>query len=1088
MPFGPLFSLPYPNEWSNPYWADFVTHAEFMDEWLQALRENDDFIIVGKGGSWALAAGSLSWDTAIVIVSATDGGDITIPAGALAVPADGVVYTTLTSRPLSGAQAGVLSYAATLPQDSLYYVLGIVYGGTWYPRAELSLTGMFSYGVYVDAVNGSDVTGDGTIQYPYQTLQVAYASVTTTNLAEFITPVQFILRPGTYSGMGANLPNRQYINVTGSRYNLIAQQYVEIDGTIPVTLANYPRYVLFSTDTPLQSFFGTGGSYFHVRRVNTAVGGAPSLGFLMFRDLSITTGKVLINPSGSANLNENTGNWRVYFDSCYQQPLSVFYLFGSFETPSNDLNRLDLYANGSLLGVGPGATRLHLRGVMGLGDILDSDLKLNVSYLLDYNDVAYTGSIGGADARIGIRVSSVDASSNKNFGWDGVTPVAPYPIKGDSSVLHQLIDEGFAFTNMAVGTEVRSWATHSDNMEYTVDWPSDSTLIVPRGDDDVQSGINLIATYDRAKLLTPGGNVLSHRNRAVVLVPPGTYEISSGISANTDFVDLIGLGYSANGFPGEVTAPGVFVEPSAYIVCTDPANSAIEQTATNIRIEGLSITSTLSVGAIDITVPNVSSEYKNLFLIQSGGNPSVYSSVGSTISGIWSCVRSADPLLVGDFDGYAEYCVGGNFSFGGSGSGTATCSGIVIHCIGGDYSFGGTSNPASNGTFSGVAEDCTSGDFSFGYSNDADGVFNANATRCSAGGSSYGVSSGVALGNGTCSGYLTDCTATGASFGYSACSGSSAICSATFTRCSSGSNSFGYSQEGDAVYSGFADLCNALDQCFGFSQAMGPPGTVLCSGTAIRCVVGDNCFGCGLGVDVSSVICSGIFTDCTAGTNSFGYNFSCDATFSGSAHNCVSDSYSFGVSRDNTGTYSGIFNGYAWDCTAGNYSFGSCPNVGGLARISGELYRCLSGTHSFGWCGGVEGHCLNLYSEDCTVGEYSITSGVGLTQNSTFVRCKMIQGVDSSISVGTNTKFLDCQFSANNIVLLIVDDTITPQIYACGLQSVLGAAPTIAGSSDVDARIAHCRYNTDIDSTPGTSVTNLIVDGYNVLDSLLEVF
>lgn len=1136
MPFAPLMSLPYPDEWSNPYWAAFAVHANWMDGWFQALRENADLNIIQKGGSWALAAGSLSWDVNIVIVSSTDGGDLTIAAGVLAIPADGVVYTTLPVRPLTGSQVGTLSYAATLPVGVGYYVLGVVYGGTWYPRSELSLASVFSYGIYVDAANGSDITGDGTVQYPYQTLQVAYASVTTTNLAEFITPVQFILRPGTYSGMGANLPNRQYINVTGSRYRLTAQQYVALDGAIPVTLANYPRYVLFSTDTPLESYFGTGASYFHVRRVNTGVGGAPpSQSVIVLQDLMLTTGKILINPSGSANPNENTGSWQVFMKNCYQQVLSNFCLFGSYEAPSNDLNRLDFFSHNSIVGVGSGATVLRLRGVVGLGDIVGTNLKINVDYGLDDSDLAYTGSIGGSPfAYVGIQASEINAGANTAFGWGGVTPAAPSYIKGDSNCLKRLVDEGFTFTNFTGSNEVRGWALHSDNLEYQQDWPSDSTLIVPRGEDDVQSGLNLITTYNRAKLLTPGGLALSAMNRAVVIVPPGTYDlglvsVTGGLVVDTDYVDLFGLVDSSPRRLPLATSGVDPVVPDAYIIGATDSGPLIEHSALDVRLFNLGIDSSnggFIRHCIAIRSSNADSHYSNLYIDADTSAAVEGISLGApiTVSGHWDNIRTPKSLFPGTFSGTAENCRAGDYSFGGhSTSGfDGVCTGTLYNCIAGVRSFG--ASQWTPGTFNGVAVDCVAGNYSFGWSDDDAGTCSGTLTRCTAGDCSFGYSVDA---DGLNTATMEGCVATDKSYGSSdGATGTSGVSSGSYLRCIAGGYSFGYSYDGVALCSGVYTDCTSTGFSFGTTGAIGggdfgedatfsgsaegcTSGTVAgcmsfgastntvdsavvvtVSGVFKRCTaIGDYAFGVGFAgsVDVTN---SSEFDDCVAEDRSFGYSLSNNADCDGTFRRCRSGNYSFGVTGDNTATYYGYFSGIAYDCISGDNSFAVCFNAGIQARLTGQLYRCISGGESFGWeGGGADGDCSGVYMEDCTAGDGSITYGTGVTSNSTFVRCRMIQrALDKYIRVGTNTRFIDCQFSADNIVLYITDDVIPVHIYNCSLEAALGVAPTISGDADYSICLAHSRLNTPLDNTPGTTITNIIVDGYNVIDPLIEGF
>jgi hypothetical protein len=93
-----------------------------------------------------------------------------------------------------------------------------------------------------------------------------------------------------------------------------------------------------------------------------------------------------------------------------------------------------------------------------------------------------------------------------------------------------------------------------------------------------------------------------------------------------------------------------------------------------------------------------------------------------------------------------ENCIGGVFSFGSGGGGTA--SGTFTNCTGGDFSFGGFGVTAS-GTFT----NCTGGDSSFGGGVTASGTF----TNCTGGDYSFG-------GNGFLSGKLYSCRLTAGTF------------------------------------------------------------------------------------------------------------------------------------------------------------------------------------------------------------------------------------------------------------------------------------------------------------------------------------
>lgn len=59
------------------------------------------------------------------------------------------------------------------------------------------------------------------------------------------------------------------------------------------------------------------------------------------------------------------------------------------------------------------------------------------------------------------------------------------------------------------------------------------------------NGVNLLAAYANAKILTPNGAALSATNRGVLFIPPGVYELTAPLAIDAEFVDIYGLGQTA---------------------------------------------------------------------------------------------------------------------------------------------------------------------------------------------------------------------------------------------------------------------------------------------------------------------------------------------------------------------------------------------------------------------------------------------------------------------------------------------------------------------------------------------------------------
>ncbi len=305
------------------------------------------------------------------------------------------------------------------------------------------------------------------------------------------------------------------------------------------------------------------------------------------------------------------------------------------------------------------------------------------------------------------------------------------------------------------------------------------------------NGANLLAAYTQAKALTPHGAALSATNRAVVIVPPGNYDLgTSQLTLDTEFVDLVGL----------TTA-----RDTQYIVGTSdgPWTGVLGQTADDVRIENLLVECTLDSGGFyfglsqeaayypDTNKPNTrvtNCEFK------ANGVDAVSMRIYVEYSGTFTNC-TAGPYSFGFREvtsGTFTDCVAGDYSFGGQ----TTASGTFTRCTGGDFLFGTTE---ASGTFI----DCVAGERSYAYQGDASGTFidcvgeqrafggfygTASGTfiRCRGGGSSFGE-------QGTASGTFIDCIGGVNSFGYRG------IVSGTFTRCTAEASSFGAGTDGDAT-------------------------------------------------------------------------------------------------------------------------------------------------------------------------------------------------------------------------------------------------------------------------------------------------
>ena len=259
---------------------------------------------------------------------------------------------------------------------------------------------------------------------------------------------------------------------------------------------------------------------------------------------------------------------------------------------------------------------------------------------------------------------------------------------------------------------------------------SEAYVVVEVTANVLTNGANLRNAYDAAKALTPFGSALSATNRAVVLVPPGRYNLGdSALIINADFVDLVGMSTSRD---------------NQYIYRN--SGTVLSQSASDVRIENLVFHYT---GSADTSYAY---------------NPTVFWTdvtirIGSpAATRIRNCEFRASNRIMprgATFAGFYEDCVAdGEYVFGSGSRETAfgtlygTASGTFINCTGGNYSFG------ANGTASGTFTNCSGGNFAFGGGGTASGVF----THCTGGSRAFG-------GFGTANGIFRNCTGDQYAFG-----------------------------------------------------------------------------------------------------------------------------------------------------------------------------------------------------------------------------------------------------------------------------------------------------------------------------------
>jgi hypothetical protein len=363
----------------------------------------------------------------------------------------------------------------------------------------------------------------------------------------------------------------------------------------------------------------------------------------------------------------------------------------------------------------------------------------------------------------------------------------------------------------------------------------ENTIVVQTTGNTVQNGENLHAAYAAAKLLKPNGLDLSAANRAIVLLPPATYQLTSAgsgtLELDTDFVDLIAMVpdmpkphlATDTEIGNFVTSLGQF-RPGGTLVFSYQGIRVIDQTARDIRMDGFSVANlnaTASVrnkhafifsgtgdNANDRSIYTRMYFYmRSVFPVLDDGltNSSLGVGFAKHFAGTWvDCVAGSYSWRIGE-DGVCTAtmirCIGGGQSFGGDNSNISfgACRFEQCKCIGisqsggvtGQGGFGGCIAFGTPSTADSWFVECESGPNSFSVGFEAAG----NYIRCRGGDWSFGATFTTGTNYGNFSGYAEDCVGGKASFGGTTQAGQGK-CTGTLVRCKVEGNTVSMRLEG----------------------------------------------------------------------------------------------------------------------------------------------------------------------------------------------------------------------------------------------------------------------------------------------------
>ena len=262
--------------------------------------------------------------------------------------------------------------------------------------------------------------------------------------------------------------------------------------------------------------------------------------------------------------------------------------------------------------------------------------------------------------------------------------------------------------------------------------------------------MSLLNAYAEAAALTPHGQPLSTTNRALVLLPPGQYDlVTNTLALDAEYVDLEGLSEDRE-------------KQHVYGTTTMTNTGVISQSANDVRLTNLFVEITRDSGRVSTDASDPAAYFpegdetatviRNCHFKAAGENHAWSMRVRKEYPGTFIDCSSGQYAFGGSggsASGTFTDCTGGSGAFGGVGG---TASGTFAGCTAGNYAFGGDGG-TTNGEFNG----CTGGDYAFGGGSDS--TANGTFTNCSGGYSAFGGGGGAA------SGTFTNCTGSDYAFG-----------------------------------------------------------------------------------------------------------------------------------------------------------------------------------------------------------------------------------------------------------------------------------------------------------------------------------
>ena len=738
--------------------------------------------------------------------------------------------------------------------------------------------------IYVDITNGSNVTGTGLPSNPYQTLEFAVFSLAApTNFAEFAAPCRFILAPGEYT-QKVEIPARLKVEIIGDNFEIsndVTWEY-DLDNWYGESASvNVNSLTITSMSSQKSKVSG------NILSQNVGVASGGSINRTLTLDKVEVSGNIWNYASGDDDPAKRTGKLNLLVHNSLLSGGTLgsgACIGGQVENPT-----ADSYPNYVSITAIDSQIMHNIYGCAEFGFCSSTFFYGDIDFSIEPTTSAgrYNGNIGGRSSAGDRSFTSCFFSLTIGsivFGWDSAgypSQVEPNPVGFDAVSYYSA--DGRALGGGRI--VMYGW----DNSGVTPLLSSDEQLYnavftVPAGSgNDSYNGQALRDTLSIANSYM----MLSASNRAVVLIPPGTYSLgkTTALELDTNYVDLVAMNSMSSGLSDGGAIAG------DTIIYGEIAGGVVQQTADDVRIIGVTIQQNkddhFCLSILNAT-DSASCLYKNLTFTTNGGAGVHAVSISHTNhNATWIECNT-------DLPGFLQFVSGGDFG------------GKIMRCSGGSGSFAGNDDIAVdvNLSFSGYAEDCSAGTYSFaGTRGGGDATFDGDAVRCRVQGNGFGSSNG-----GT--GPYT------------------ALCSGTFTDCDNystgGSGSFGYCEHGDATFQGTAQRCTSGNSSFGSSSDASGTGSF--QGYAFDCHAARYSFG-GNNADSAQASVNGELRRCSASRYSFGargYNGSTMYDCHGTEYGCFGNTTSASGTRmercradgiSTAGGPIGLFGATIIDCT-----------------------------------------------------------------------------------------------------------------------------------------------------------------------------